>query len=149
MPVPSSYTEKTLAEFMHVKLGNVAKALDLHFVPDGPGDYAEAVNDALLLYGAEDISTISDTAGIRKIRALAMVAAWRHVVTNFAALFDFSADGASYNRSQLFDQASKALQLAEDAASEYSTSGAYTARLISVDHIHDPYSVRTEDELER
>src|SRR5690349_20973513 len=115
MPVPSSYTEKPLAEYMHVKLGNVAKALDLHFPPDGPGDYAEAVTDALLAYGTEDVSAISGSTGIQKVRALAMVAAWRHVVTNFAALFDFSADGASYNRSQLFKQAKESLQLAEDA----------------------------------
>ena len=149
MPAPTSYTEKTLAEYMHAKLANVAKALDLHFYPDGPGDYQEAVNDALLMYGAETIDQVSGTDGIQKIRALAMVAAWRHVVTNFSALFDFSADGASYNRSQLFDQAKQSLQLAEDAASEFLTSGAYTARFISVNHVHDPYTVRTEDELER
>ena len=147
MAIPASYTEKTLAEYMHVMLGKVAKALDLHFGPSDAGDYAEAVNDALLAYGAEDIATITGSTNFQKLRALARVAAWRFVVTNFAALFDFSADGASYNRSQLFEHATRALTLAEEAAAAYVTN--YQARIVSVDHIHDPYRVRTEDELER
>lgn len=144
MSIPASYTEKTLAEYMHVMLGKVAKALDLHFDPNGPGDYAEAVNDTLLAYGAEDIATITGTNNIQKLRALARVAAWQHVVTNFAALYDFSADGASYNRNQLFKNAQEALKLAERAAVVYGSN--YVARVRKVDHVHDPYAVRDIDE---
>src|SRR5688500_72219 len=99
MAVPASYTEKTLAEFMHVSLGKTAKALAINFGPNDAGDYAEAVNDALLAYGTNDIGTISGFANIMKLRALARVYAWQHVVNNFATLFDFSADGGQYSRS--------------------------------------------------
>ena len=145
MPIPSAYTEKTLAEYMHLMLGKTAQALDLHFGPDDAGDYAQAVQDALLDYGAEDIAAISGVDGIRKLRALAKVAAWRHVVNNFAAFYDTSADGASYTRSQLFKQAKESLELAEDEALPYSPN--YSARLVRVDHRHDPYRVRPEDEI--
>jgi hypothetical protein len=144
MPFPTTYTEKSLAEYMHTMLGKVAKALDLHFDSSGPGDYAEAVNDALLAYGTNDIATIIDVAGIQKIRALARVAAWQYVVANFAALYDFSADGASYNRSQLFKNAQESLKAAEQQALPYSAN--YQAKIVSVDHKHDPYRFRTEDE---
>lgn len=144
MPAPTSYTEKSLAEYMHLTLGKVAKALDLHFAPDGPGDYAEAVNDTLLAYGAEDIATITGMANIKKLRALAAACAWQYVVNNFAALYDFSADGASYSRSQLFENAQKALQVAQRQALVYDSS--YMIRVRKTDHIHDPYTVRDVDE---
>lgn len=144
MSIPTSYTEKQLAEFMHVSLGKVAKALDLHFDPSGPGDYAEAVNDALLTYGTDTITTITGVTNIQKIRVLARVAAWQYVVTNFAALYDFSADGASYNRSQLFKNAQESLKLAEQQALPYSSN--YSAKIVPVDHKHDPYRYRPEDE---
>lgn len=140
MAIPTTYTEKALAEFMHTTLGKVAKALDLHVMPDGPGDYAEAVNDALLDYGAQDIATITGMDNIQKLRALAKVCAWRHVVNNFAALYNFSADGGSYSRSQLFDQAKAALKIAESQALPYATNN--VIRIRKVDHIHDPYTVR-------
>ena len=140
MPIPTSYTEKTLAEYMHTMLGKTAQALSLQLSPDGAGDYAEAVNDALLLYGAEDISTITGVAAIQKVRALARVAAWRHVVNNFAALYDFSADGGNYRRGQLFENAQASLKAAERRALPYDPN--YSIRIRKVDPVHDPYSVR-------
>jgi len=144
MAIPSSYTEKTLAEYMHVMLGKVAEALNLHFNPTDAGDYGEAVNDALLEYGETTIASITGTANLQKLRALARVAAWQYVINNFAALYDFSADGASYNRSQLFKNAQESLKLAEQAALPYSSN--YSAKIVAVDHKHDPYQVRPEDE---
>jgi hypothetical protein len=145
MTIPTTYTEKTLAEYMHVMLGKVAKALDLHMGPNDAGDYAEAVNDTLLAYGTDDIATVAGIANIQKLRALARVAAWQYVVANFAALYDFSADGASYNRSQLLKNAQEALKVALDASLPYAVN--YQARIVSVDHKHDPYRVRPEDEV--
>src|SRR5512138_337717 len=116
MPIPASYTEKTLAEYMHAMLGKTAKALDLHFGPNDAGDYVEAVNDALLAYGTEDIGAISGIRNIKKLRSLALVCAWQYVMNNFTALYDFSADGAKYDRSQMVANARKSLELAEAAA---------------------------------
>jgi hypothetical protein len=144
MAIPTSYTEKQLGQFMQTALGKVAKALALNAGPNDAGDFAEAVIDALLAYGTDDISTVTGIASITKIRALARVAAWQYVVTNFTALYDFSADGGSYNRSQLFKQAKESLQLAEQAALPYTT--AYAVQIIGVDHSQDPYVYRPEDE---
>lgn len=144
MAVPTSYTEKQLGEYMQTLLGKVAKALALTASSNDAGDFAEAVNDALLAYGTDTISSITGLANITKLRALASVAAWRFVVTNFTALYDFSADNASFSRSQLFKQAKESLQLAEQAALPYDP--AYTAQIVSVDHKHDPYAYRPEDE---
>jgi len=144
MTLPASYTEKSLAEYMHTLLGKTARALDLHPGPNDAGDYAESVNDALLAYGTDDIATVSGLASLLKMRILARVAAWQYVVNNFAALYDFSADGGRYNRSQLFEQSKKALELAELAALPYAP--AYQAKIVSVDHKQDPYRYRPEDE---
>jgi hypothetical protein len=140
MPVPTSYTEEELAQYMHAALGKVAEALGL----TAPDSYEEAINDALLAYGQTDIAQISGTAGVRKLRALARVAAWRFVIANFAALYDFSADNASYSRSQLLANAEKALKVAEDAAVAY--SDAYAGKIVKVRHVNDPYVVQSEEE---
>ena len=144
MAAPTSYTEKQLAEYMHVMLGKTAKALGLHFDPNGPGDYVEAVNDALIAYGAENIATITGIANIKKLRVLARVAAWQYVVDNFAALYNFSADGGSYSRGQLFEHAKEALKMAEQAALPYASNN--VIRIRKMDHVHDPYSVRDIDD---
>lgn len=145
MAAPTSYTERQLAEFMHASLGKLAGVLNMRFTSDGPGDFAEAVNDALLQYGSDDITTISGVGNITKIRALARVAIWQYVIMNLAALYDVSVDGGTYNRSQIQKQAVKALELAEAAAFPYSLS--YNVRILSLDHQHDPYQVRPEDEF--
>lgn len=144
MAIPTSYTETTLGQYMQTMLGAVARALALNAGPNDAGDFAEAVNDALLAYGTDDISTITGIASITKIRALARVTAWQFVVTNFSALYDFSADGSSYNRSQLFKQTKEALVLAEQAALPY--DAAYAVQVTAIDHKQDPYAYRPEDE---
>jgi hypothetical protein len=144
MAVPASYTEKTLAQFVHVSLGRVAKALALNFGPNDAGDYAEVINDTLLAYGTENIASITGVDNIQKLRTLAKAAAWQHVVNNFAALYDFSADGGQYSRSQMFKQAKESLELAQRAALPYDT--AYQVKVVAIDHKQDPYRYLTEDE---
>jgi hypothetical protein len=146
MPVPNSYTEKTLGQYMQTMLGKVARVLELNAGPNDAGDFVEAVNDALLVYGTEDISTISGIANLMKLRALARVAAWQYVMNNFAALYDFKADDSSYNRSQLFKQAKESLALAQQAALNYDP--AYQVQVVAVDQTHDPYRYRPESETD-
>lgn len=140
MPVPTSYTEEELAQYMHAALGKTAEALNL----TAPASYEEAVNDALLAYGQTDITQITGAAAIQKLRALARVAAWRFVIANFAALYDFSADGGSYSRSQLLANAKEALKMAEDAALPYGEN--YAGKIVKVRHVDDPYVVQSEEE---
>src|SRR3990172_166452 len=136
MATPTSYTEKTLGQYMQTMLGAVARALAINAGPNDAGDFAEAVNDALLAYGTDDITTISGIANIQKLRTLARVHAWQFVVTNFAALYDFSADNGQYNRSQLFKQAKESLVLAQQAALPYDP--AYAVQVSVIDHKQDP-----------
>ncbi len=146
MPIPTSYSEKTLAEYMHTMLGKTAKVLDLHFDPNGPGDYAEAVNDTLLAYGTDDITTIGGISAIMKLRTLAKAFAWLYVVNNFVALYNFSADGGKYDRNQMYEAARKMYEAASaDVQTSYG-SDSNKIRIRKVDHIHDPYSVRDRTE---
>lgn len=142
MAFPTAYTEKSLAEFMHTKLGKVATALGLAVGASDAGSYTESVYDALLAYGTDDISSISGMDNIRKLRTLAQLYVWQFVVNNFAALYDFSADGGRYNRSQLLQNAKEALQLAQAEALPYDTN--YVIKIRKTDPIHDPYTVREE-----
>lgn len=146
MSAPSSYTEKSLAEFMQRSLGKVAKALNLTAGPNGANDFQEAVDDCLILYGSEDVATVSGPDNIAKLRALARVAAWRYVVTNFSVLYDFSADGGSYNRSQLFKNAKDMLALVESQAVVYETP-VYAVEVHSARYKHDPYATLPIDEV--
>lgn len=135
MAAPTSYSETTLADYMHTLLGPVATALDY----TSPASYVEAVNEALLDYGTDDISTVSGRDNIRKLRALAMVQAWRLVVQQLSTDYDFSAGGATYNRSQMQKQAAEALARAEQTAITLGATPGYVVGIDTISHIHDPY----------
>ena len=109
MTPPLIYTEKSLSEYMHWQLQNLASILGLSVGAADAGSYAEAVNAALLAYG---VSAISQASDIAKIRALARVEVWRMACNSLAALYDFSADGGSYQRGQMLAQAKKNLETA-------------------------------------
>ena len=142
MTTPTSYTEATLAAYMHATLGDVASALGW---AAGTASYGEAVNETLIAYGAADIATVSGTEGIAKLRALARVESWRQVASYTAGAFDFSADGATYNRSQIHAQAVKALALAEADAMRYGAYG-YEVVIQNVRDMHDPYAYIDDDD---
>lgn len=141
MAIPSGYTEQALAAYMHDVLGAVGTSLDFS-VTDG--DYAEAVNDALVAYGVDDIQTVSGRANIARLRALARVEAWRLVVRNTAGDYDFQADGARYNRSQIHAQAQENLQEALNDAAAYDPS--YRVGIDRIVHKHDPYAYLPEED---
>lgn len=110
MAAPTVYTEASLAEFMHIGvLKAVATVLGWSV---GAGSYAEAVNEAVLSYfaGTGDIAAATD---IRRLRAVARCEAWRAVVEETVSDFDYTADKATYKRSQINDQARRALERAE------------------------------------
>jgi hypothetical protein len=134
MAAPGSYTEKDLAAYMHAELGPVALALGLIVGASDAGSYAEAVNETLLQYGVISISLADD---IVRLRSLARVYAWRKAVTQLAALFDFSADAGSYQRSNMFDAAEKNLARALMDALEY--DAAYKVTVTRQNPVTDPY----------
>lgn len=144
MALPTSYTEKTLADYMDARLGPVADALAWTVGVADPGSYAEMVNEALTAYGVSDVTTITGLANLAKLRALAEVALWRAVVFQTAGDFDFSADGGSYSRSQIHAQAKEALALAEQRAVTYAPE--YVVGVDAVRLVHDPYTYLPDEE---
>ena len=140
MSVPLSYTEETLALWLHTILGPVAKCFGWTVEI---GSYAEIVNDALLDYGVNDISTITDLNSVTKLRVLARRQAWRAAVEHSAADFAFSADGGSYSRDQIQGMCEKALALANADALTFDPN--YKIGVDRTIHIHDPYAQVDED----
>lgn len=135
MSAPSGYSETSLAQFMHDELGPTARMLGYPEPADNPGVYAEAVNEAALSLGVNEISQASD---IRKVRALAKREAWTMAVKALATKFDFSADGASYDRSQVFLQAKQALETAIADCLRLGLDG-YSVSIRTLDQQYDPY----------
>jgi hypothetical protein len=141
MAIPTSYTEATLKAFMHAELREVATALGWTVVA---GSYDEPLIETLLAYGVSDIVAATD---IRKLRALARREVWRAVASATAGDHDFSAEGASYSRSQIHAQALAMLTRAESDAGRYDAGGGY-AVTISKTHYADPYQRMTMEERE-
>jgi hypothetical protein len=140
MAIPSSYTETTLADYMMDQLKGIATMLGWTTTPD---DYQEAVNEALLSYGADDIATIMGRDNLRKLRALAKIEVWKAALAAVTLDFDFSADGGSYSRDQVF-------QHIKDALNQSLTDGLvfmpeYAAEIEEIEFGRDPYVVRDED----
>ncbi|HAR45314.1 MAG TPA: hypothetical protein DCS05_03835 [Nitrospiraceae bacterium] len=141
MAAPTSYTEETLATFMHTKLGKIASALGYA----AASSYSEEVSDTLLAYGTDDISTISGPANIIKLRTLAEMYAWRKAVGDLSTKYKFSADGGTYDRQQMFENAQKALATLELTVTiTYDT--AYAVQTTKGRSKHDPYAYIPEDE---
>lgn len=108
MAIPTSYTESTLRDYMLTVTENVASALGWTATK-----FTEAVNDALVAYGVSDITSATDIA---KLRTLAKVEAWKAVVDGTAADIEFTADGATFKRQQMHQQAVAALERAQAEA---------------------------------
>lgn len=114
MPIPSSYTEDSLALYMRDGvLKTIAGVLGL----TGTADFAEAVTSAQLGYG---VSAIADATDIAKLRAWAAVAAWELAQTVAASDYRYSADGASFDRQQVFEHITTMLDAARRNAAAIS-----------------------------
>lgn len=70
----------------------------------------------LEMYGVDTEAEATDS---RKLHALADVAVWRQALHDVSLDYNFSADGASYSRSQQADMIRENLQAAETAALVY------------------------------
>ena len=134
MAIPASYTEATLKAFLHAEAGDIASVLG--WTVDG-GSYDEAVNDALVGYGADDVTTITGRDNIAKLRAFARVAVWGWAVKQLSARVNHSADGRSVSRGDYQTMAAKAYQMAIVDALPYRDSYKITATRVY--DRHDPY----------
>lgn len=133
MSAPTTYTETTLADYLHLVLGATAGVLGWSVAG---GNYAEPVNETLLAYFAGP-GAVTNATDIRKLRALARREAWRAVVQATAGEHDFETGMSRFSRSQIHKQALASLAVAEAEAAPYDDALAVT--FSPVRSAHDPY----------
>ena len=136
MPVPTVYTEKSLAEYMAAELGKVATLLGYTVGAADAGAYAEAVYESILRYGA---TAVGDCTDMLKIRAYARVYAWTKACNDLVTYYRFSSDGSTFERQRVYDQALANLGRAQLDAAEWDAGGAYSITVTKVTPLNDPY----------
>lgn len=147
MALPSTYTENTLKPYLHQVLGNVATVLGWD---EASGHYDEPITEAVAAYGADSISEITGRDNLRKLRALARREVWRAVMQAAAGHYDFTTDGQSFKRSQIYTHAEKAFQQAEaDCLALGVSDSGYSIGRESVLYPHDPYAYFSDEERTR
>lgn len=109
MPLPSAYTEASLAAYMEAVLGETGVTLGL---PDSDA-LPEAVNEVIGLLG-HDLSEETSTTGLMKVRASARWQAWKAALDVASGRFDVTvAGGKKFVQSQVFEQIQAKLKIAE------------------------------------
>jgi hypothetical protein len=105
MPLPTSYSESTLAEYMRTGVLR-STGLVLGLVA---ADYQEAVNEVAAALG----TTIEAAPDVSRMRILARREAWRLAMQQSGGDYAYSEDGISNNRQQIFDHAKEMFSQAE------------------------------------
>ncbi len=131
MSIPTAYSETSFAGFLHKKAGRMADywGWTWYAAQNGAGDYQEMVDDALTLVGLRTVGEATTLEAVSKLRAAGEVALWRTVTNAFTIDYDFSADGGSYQRSQMHKQAADNLAQAQAVLAQLDWNGgtAWTA----------------------
>lgn len=140
MPLPTVYTEESLAAFMHASLSTTADVLGWSVAA---GNYDEIVNDTLLALDADDLSALTGRENLLKVRAFARRALWSAVVAATAGEIDFKADGGEYDRAAIHEHALANLATAERDCVPYDDS--FSVQVGSFYHSQDPYTYRREE----
>lgn len=130
------YTPQTFKEYLHSLLGHTAAGLSWSVAG---GSYDEILSEALLAIDTDDITTITDNAGLGKIRAVGRYCLWSAVAAALAGEFDFSADGGSYSRNQAHENALKMLDRAEIDLAQYGLIGYVVTSSGATYGKYDPY----------
>ena len=94
------------------------------------------VEETLSTYG---VSTESEATNLSKLYAIAKVKLWEAVLREFAFDFDYSANSASFKRSQIYENIQKQLNQAISSAYQYLPE--YKIRIGKYNlNKNDPYS---------
>lgn len=119
MPVPTSYTEAGLVNFL-INDGQLSAVFSALGVTEDNAEVtlADVVIDTLIAMEVDQISEVGAGA-IGKLRTLARYYAWIWILSNFTLDADYSADGESFSKDQLFQHAKEMLALWEGRASQY------------------------------
>lgn len=111
MPLPTSYTDTELRQFMHDELLDVASVLGWT-APEHTA-YGTALRRTLRVYG---VDAPEDADNPTKLELLATIEIWRSVTFATAANIDWSVDKGSYHETAIHQQARQMLATAEATA---------------------------------
>lgn len=144
MALPDSYTDDTFRDYLHAQLNLGGFADDLGWsVADG--QYTEILNDALALYGATDVTTISGVSALRALRIAGRLALWEAVAGATAHYRDSrTVDGAQSALSQVHAQAVAQLERARTDAAAVPLAGLSLYPPVTVGRVRykdDPYFI--------
>lgn len=145
MPAPTIYEDEgVLADYMLSVLDAIGTDLQLSASPTSSSDlghFTEAVNDTLLQYGTDDVASITGTANITKLRAIARMHAWRLAKTRASALYNFSDGSQRLEREKVFDHCVSQLTQAEDdlVGLGIGIAAAPVVKITSLNWRQDPY----------
>ena len=140
MAAPSSYTETTLKTYMHAVLGEVATTLEWTVVGE---DYDEVLNETLLAYDTDDVTSITGRSNLLKLRTLSRREVWRAVMGEVSGDYDFEDEAGNNKRSQVYRQAQG--MFAQAAVDSMVYDANYNVEIESIDW-DDPYQAYDEDD---
>lgn len=103
----------TLAEYLHKYLGGLANQLEWEVET---GSYDFIVSEAIRLYG---VDTEAEATTLDKLYTIAKVVLWESVLNEISFDYDYTANGASFKRSQMAEQVKENLESARTEAMEY------------------------------
>lgn len=138
MTYPTSYTQSTMSAYLQVILDQVALAVDI-----SSSRLTEMTDDVLSMYGETDYANVTNIA---KVRAIAQVVAWKHAMELTSVSYNFSADGGSYNLSQMHEMCEKNYKAALSDARTYDPN--YEISVTEIVSTQNPY-VFDPDRIER
>jgi len=100
-----------LADYLIAYLGNLASDLGW-----STSSLSTVVSDTLETYGVDTEAQATDT---KKLHAISKVHLWKKALIETSSKYNFSADGASFSRSQFYDMVLKNYELALSEAMNY------------------------------
>jgi hypothetical protein len=123
--LPETYTEATLTQFMIGVLKETGVMLNWTV----QAQYQDAIDMTVEALGVTDIT---QATGGSKIRSLGRMMVWKTVLDATAGMYDFSADGGSFSRSQINRQAREQYKESKVAAKPYLVTNRVAATGISI-----------------
>lgn len=132
MAIPSSYTEAELGAYMQSLITQDTTVNELTSQLSWSVDndsYDEAVNEALAVYGTDDISTITGFSNIRSLRIIARVELWRLVMQRTVPAYQATDGRLAASRNQLYEHAKDMYNMFLSEASAYYEDVQFLSRM--------------------
>lgn len=124
----------SLADYLNSVLGGLASQLGWSVVAGNSYDFI--VSETLEKYG---VVTEIDATDTNKLHALGKVCLWKQVLIEVSFDYSFSADGATYNRNQLYEMIKQNYADALADASQYDPNNLITVGTVTTEQ--NPYQV--------